>query len=211
MFTGIVSAVGEVATVEARAASARIAIAEAGTAARLHVGASLAVNGCCLTVTSLASGLIHVEAVPETMARTTIGALRPRSRVNLELAVEAGGRLDGHLLQGHVDGVAGVASVSEVELGREISFRAPSHLMRYVAEKGSIGLDGVSLTVAWLDAERAAFGIAFIPHTLAATRAGGYRAGAVVNMEVDVIARYVERLLGGRAQEGGRAPGPGML
>lgn len=206
MFTGIVSGTGQVTALELGTRSARISIAEPGTAARLAIGASVAVDGCCLTVTELDPPVFHVQAVPETLARTTLGGLEAGSRVNLELPVEASGRLDGHILQGHVDGVARVARVEAAELGREVTFQVPRPLLRYVALKGSIGLDGMSLTVAGLDDEAGTVRVAFIPHTLRATKAGAYVEGAPVNVEVDVVARYVERILEAR---GGLRPGAG--
>ncbi|MGH7904578.1 MAG: riboflavin synthase [Candidatus Dormibacteraceae bacterium] len=198
MFTGIVSAIGEVREVDRGRGgrSARLAIAAPGVTAELGVGGSVAVNGCCLTAVSVAGSVFRAETVPETLARTTLGALQPGGRVNLEFPLALGGRLDGHLLQGHVDGTARVLAVEEVELGREVTITLPPDLTRFVAEKGSIGIDGISLTVARLEDGGLACRVAMIPRTLAVTIAGGYAAGSLVNLEVDVIARYAERLLG---------------
>jgi riboflavin synthase len=189
MFTGIVSAIGLVEAVDERS----IAIADAETASRLQIGASVAVNGCCLTVTSVDAGTFSADVVPETRRRTNLGALLPGDPVNLELPVTAGGSLDGHLVQGHVDGVSQVVKVEPAATGREVTFGLPPGLARYVAEKGPIAVDGTSLTVASVDGD--SFRVALIPHTLQATIAGSYRPGALVNLEVDVLARYAERLL----------------
>jgi riboflavin synthase len=164
------------------------------------VGASLAVSGVCLTVVDRQpsgppdpGGVLAFDLSDETLARTSLGRLRPGDRVNLERPVSADGRLGGHLVQGHVDGVGTVRDVLEVGTGRAMTIVVPASLRRYVAEKGSITIDGVSLTVTGLDDD--AFGVALIPFTLEATTLGERAAGDEVNLEVDVIARYVERLL----------------
>jgi riboflavin synthase len=194
MFTGIVSAVGRV--VEHRPGFLRLE--HAATASRLEVGGSVAVNGVCLTVVQVDGAAFVAEVVPETQRRTNLGQLEVGAQVNLELPVTLSQGLDGHLVQGHVDGTTRVTSVREVELGREISFTLPPNLDPYVAEKGSIAIDGVSLTVASVDDARGTFTVALVPHTLARTIASGYVQGTLVNVEVDVVARYVERLIRGR-------------
>ncbi len=187
MFTGIVSAVATVVSVEPN----RLGVEHAPTTRRLALGASVAVNGCCLTVVKKSRGTFFADLVPETLRRTNLGALTPGSKVNLELPLAAGGRLDGHFVQGHVDAKAKVRRVTHVRLGREVQIELPSSIRRFVVEKGSIAVDGTSLTVASVD--RGSFAVALIPHTLAVTIAGDYRSGSVVNVEADVLARYVAR------------------
>ena len=191
MFTGIVSAVAKVVSVE----RGRIGIDHAGIARRLKIGGSVAVNGCCLTVVKKRGPVFHADVVPETFRRTNLGALKIGTEVNLELPVTAGSLLDGHLVQGHVDTTAVVKSVSTAATGKETTFELPASIARFVAIKGSIAVDGVSLTVATVDKPPGTFKVALIPHTLEATIAGGYRAGSVVNLEADVVARYVARNL----------------
>jgi riboflavin synthase len=193
MFTGIVSAVG--AVVEAR--SGRLGVEHPATARRLKIGDSVAVNGCCLTVVRKAGPAFFADVVPETLRRTNLGALRAGSTVNLELPLTLESLLDGHLVQGHVDGTVAVRAVHEAAAGREVSFELPRELAPFVAIKGSVAVDGMSLTVAGVDDSAGTFSVALIPHTLAATIAGGYRVGAIVNLEVDVVARYVARNLPG--------------
>ncbi|HEX6488540.1 MAG TPA: riboflavin synthase [Candidatus Dormibacteraeota bacterium] len=188
MFTGIVSAVGLV-----READQDLAIAAPSIAERLDVGGSVSINGACLTAIAVAAPEFRVQAVDETRRRTNLGSLRAGDRVNLELPLTAGQRLDGHLVLGHVDATAAVREVRDVGLGREITVALPADLAGLAAEKGSIAIDGVSLTITGVDADR--FTVALIPHTLEHTIAGEYRPGTVVNLEVDVLARYVERLV----------------
>lgn len=189
MFTGIVRAKGSV--VEWR--PGHLGIAGPRLRRRLEIGASVAVNGVCLTVVELEGATFFCDVVPETRARTNLGLLEPGDEVNLEPSLQLSEGLDGHLVQGHVDGTARVLEVAPVELGREVRIELPPALAPYVAPKGSIAVDGASLTVTTVD-ERS-FGIAFIPHTLEVTIAGGYSARSLVNLEVDVVARYVAQLL----------------
>jgi riboflavin synthase len=191
MFTGIVAAVGEV--VEWR--TGHLAV-RSELAPRLEVGGSIAVNGVCLTVVEVEGGVFFADVVPETRRRTNLGLLEAGGRVNLERPVRADQGLDGHVLQGHVDGTGRVLAVAGVEMGREIRFELPTELMPYVAEKGSIAIDGISLTVMEVDDATSSCGVALIPHTLGATIAGQYVPGTLVNVEVDVVARYVARLIG---------------
>jgi riboflavin synthase len=191
MFTGIVSAVGEVVETGA----GRLGIENAQTGRHLKIGASVAVNGCCLTVVEKASSAFFMDVVPETLRRTNLGSLKVGSRVNLELPLAASGLLDGHLVQGHVDATAAVRRVAAATAGREVTFELPEHLGDFVVEKGSIAVDGVSLTVAAVDEGLATFTVALIPHTLASTIAEGYKTGSVVNLEADIVARYVARNL----------------
>ena len=189
MFTGIVSGRGRVL----ESGGGRLRVEHPATAERAVLGGSIAVNGACLTVVDAGGGAFAADVVPETLRRTNLGGLRPGDPVNLELPVTPASLLDGHLVQGHVDATAAVLAVRPASSGREVEVAIPAGLARYVAEKGSIAVDGVSLTVA--AAGEASFTVAFIPHTLEATIAGGYREGALVNLEVDLVARYLERLV----------------
>lgn len=188
MFTGIIREIGVVT-----AAGRAVAIAAPATAAGLSVGGSVAVNGVCLTATSVSDDGFSAQVVDETLRRSNLGALQAGSRVNLELPLQAGGPLDGHLVLGHVDGVGEVLHTADAQLGREMTVRFPPEVAPYIAEKGSIAVDGASLTIT--TAGERSFGVALIPHTLAQTIAREYRPGTSVNLEVDVIARYVERLV----------------
>ena len=191
MFTGIVSAVAKVV----ETGCGRIGIDHALVARRLKRGGSVAVNGCCLTVVKKSGPVFFADVVPETLRRTNLGALGPGAEVNLELPLSAASTIDGHLVQGHVDATARVMSVSPVASGREVTIELPTALSRFVALKGSIAVDGVSLTVAAVDKPPGTFKVALIPHTLEVTIAGGYKAGSRVNLEADVLARYVARNL----------------
>lgn len=191
MFTGIVAARGRVI----QAGQGRLGIHHTETARQLAVGGSVAVNGACLTAVDLDGSAFFAEVVPETLRRTNLGELEEGDEVNLELPLRLDRGLDGHLVQGHVDGTAGIRKIDSADLGREVEIELPKDLAPYVAEKGSIAVDGTSLTVARLDAENGTFTIALIPHTLETTIAGSYEAGTRVNLEVDLVARYVERLL----------------
>ncbi len=162
---------------------------------RLEVGGSIAVSGVCLTVVEVEGGCFFADVVPETLSRTNLGRLRPGDEVNLELPLTLHQGLDGHLVQGHVDGCGRVTSIREVELGREVGFELSADLAPYVAEKGSVTVDGVSLTVTGVDDVARTFSAALIPHTLERTIAGSYVPGTLVNLEVDVVARYVARLM----------------
>jgi riboflavin synthase len=191
MFTGIVSAVAKVV----KADGGRLGIDHAWVARRLKVGGSVAVNGCCLTVVRKTGPVFFADVVPETIRRTNLGALKPGDEVNLELPLSATSLLDGHLVQGHVDATAKVRRVDRATSGREVTIELPATLSRFVAMKGSIAVDGVSLTVAGVDKPPGTFKVALIPHTLEVTKAGGYKPGTVVNLEADVVARYVVRSL----------------
>jgi riboflavin synthase len=198
MFTGIVSGVGRVTG----SAAGRLTIEHEPTAGRTAIGGSVAVNGVCLTVVELDGPSFRAEVVPETLRRTNLGALEEGDLVNLELPVSPAGLLDGHLVQGHVDATASVQTVRPVALGLEIEIELPAEIAGYVAEKGSIAVDGTSLTVAGVDDDKGTFTIALIPHTLKNTVAGSYERGTSVNLEADVVARYLERLVRERTQPG---------
>ena len=191
MFTGIISGRGLVA--ESR--PGRLGIEHRTTAEKATIGASIAVNGVCLTVIEVEGAVFYADVVPETQKRTNLGSLKPGDIVNLERPLTPEALLDGHLVQGHVDATAMVKDVKEQKLGTQVTIELPAHLANYVAEKGSIAVDGVSLTVVGVDDNDNTFTIAYIPHTLDQTSAGGYRPGSTVNLEVDVVARYVERLV----------------
>ncbi len=193
MFTGIVRERGRVTAIEGGADGVRLRIEAVQTAAQTAVGDSVAINGVCLTATSVEDGELAFDAVAETLRRTSLGRLEPGTEVNLEPALRAGEPLGGHIVQGHVDGVGRVRSLEPVGDGAELTVEAPSELLRYCVEKGSITVDGVSLTVASLAAD--AFSIALIPHTLSETTLSGLGPGDEVNLEVDVLAKYVERLV----------------
>jgi riboflavin synthase len=201
MFTGIVEELGTVRDLRTVGGAASLTVDCDAVLDGTAVGDSLAVNGCCLTVTELHQGPrgFTADLMGETLARTALGRVAPGARVNLERAVALGGRLDGHLVQGHVDAVADVTEVADHGEWTWMAFSLPPAVAPYVAEKGSIAVDGVSLTVAAVD-ERS-FAVGLIPHTLAVTALGRRRPGDAVNLEADVVAKYVERLLTHR-QEG---------
>jgi riboflavin synthase len=193
MFTGLVQGLGHVAAVDRDDAGARITI-ETPLVGELAPGDSIAINGVCLTAVSLNHGSFQADAMNETLSRSSLGDLAPGATVNLELPLRAGDRLGGHVVQGHVDGVGAIADVAEDGIARRVRIEAPRELLRYVIEKGSIAVDGVSLTVAALDDR--SFTVSLIPETLERTNLANAGAGDRVNLEVDVLAKYVERLIG---------------
>jgi riboflavin synthase len=196
MFTGIVREVGRVVDVEAVNAGATLRIAAPETAARTAVGDSVAIGGVCLTAESVEGETMRFHAVPETLSRSTLGGLQAGDGVNVEPALRAGEPLGGHIVQGHVDGLGSVRAVEQEGDGVRVSFDAPPELLGYLVEKGSVTVDGVSLTVAGLEDD--VFAVALIPHTLSVTTLGALAPGAQVNLEVDVLAKYVERLVAPR-------------
>ncbi|HEY7379986.1 MAG TPA: riboflavin synthase [Gaiella sp.] len=193
MFTGIVREVGRVEALDGGSAGLALVVSAQGTAATTAVGDSVAVNGVCLTAEGVDGGRISFHAVPETIARTSLAALREGAEVNIEPALRAGEPLGGHLVQGHVDGVGRVRAVEREGDGLRVAVEAETDLLRYCVEKGSITVEGVSLTVAEL--REGAFVVALVPHTLRATTLGSLSPGSEVNLEVDVVAKYVEALL----------------
>ena len=193
MFTGLIREVGRVAAIDGGADGVRLTIEAPETARGAQLGDSVALSGVCLTVVDRTDGRLAFEAVPETLARSSLQTLEPGSRVNVEPALRAGEPLGGHYVQGHVDGVGEVRSVAPEGDGRRIWVDAPLELMRYVVEKGSVAVEGTSLTVAALD--ETGFAVALIPHTLAETTLGALEPGDDVNLDADVLAKYVERLL----------------
>ncbi len=196
MFTGIVEELGTIAAVTPHATGARLRISAAAVLQDIHIGDSISHNGCCLTVVEVLPDGYTVDAVEETLRVTALGALKMGDRVNLERSVRLADRLGGHLVQGHVDGVGTLADrQTQADGSLVLRFEAPQEVLRYVVYKGSIAVDGVSLTVAGVDAT--SFSVAIIPHTQSVTTLGFRRVGEQVNLETDVIARYVERLLPG--------------
>ncbi|MEV7985531.1 riboflavin synthase [Micromonospora sp. NPDC085948] len=197
MFTGIIEELGDIVRVTATAGdSARVAVRGPLVTSDARHGDSIAVNGVCLTVVDVTDGVFTADVMGETLRRSALGALNVGDRVNLERAAALGSRLGGHLVQGHVDGVGELISREPAEQWETVRFRLPAALSRYVVEKGSITIDGVSLTVAEVGADE--FAVGLIPTTLALTTLGAKGVGDPVNLEVDVLAKYVERLLGDR-------------
>jgi riboflavin synthase len=192
VFTGIIEAVGTVRTLARTGHGARLTIAAPGLAGASRPGDSIAVDGACLTVTEQDAAVFACDVSAETLARTTLGALRPGDRLNLERPLRLGDRLGGHLVTGHVDGVGTVVSRRSLDPGQVVHVGFPPALAPLLVHKGSIAVDGVSLTVAELGAE--AFGVALIPYTADRTTLGGKRAGDRVNLEADLIAKHVARL-----------------
>lgn len=193
MFTGIVRELGVVVSAEEAGGGRSLVVRAPATAALTNVGDSVAVDGCCLTAVSIAGDELAFHAVPETIARSTLGGLEPRERVNVEPALRAGEKLGGHYVQGHVDAVGRIQSVEAEGEGLRVFVEAPHSVLRYCVEKGSITVDGVSLTVAELADD--AFAVALVPHTLAATTLSDLEPGQAVNLEADVLAKYVEKLV----------------
>ncbi|WP_334170559.1 riboflavin synthase [Sinomonas sp.] len=198
MFTGIIAERGTVVAVDSTGESAVITLSAPTLAADLPLGGSIAVDGCCLTATRNDGHTFTVDVMGESLARTTIGGLEAGDTVNLERCVPAGGRLDGHVVQGHVDGVGVLAEREPLENWHRLRFSVPEALAPYIAEKGSIAVDGVSLTVTGVSPagdEEQWFEVGLIPATLAETGLGSKPVGAAVNLEVDVLAKYTARLL----------------
>ena len=194
MFTGIIVDVGRVTAREARGGDERLSIAwQRLDPAWLRVGDSVCVQGCCLTVAALGPGVFAADVSRETLERTTLGELRAGAPVNLEPSLRAGDPLGGHLVSGHVDATARITAIVPEARSLRLSVAPPPELMRYIAPKGSVALDGVSLTVNEVDA--ATFGVNLIPHTQSVTTLGGLTAGGRVNFEIDQVARYLARLL----------------
>jgi riboflavin synthase len=193
MFTGIVRERGRVVSAAPAGDGVRLRIAAPETARATAVGDSVAIAGVCLTAVSVADGEIEFDAVAETLRRSSLGRLEAGGDVNVEPALRAGEPLGGHYVQGHVDGVGRVRTVEPEGDGRLVRFDAPPELLRYCVEKGSVTVEGVSLTVTDIDDH--GFGVALVPHTLAVTTLGAVEPGDEVNLEVDVLAKYVESLL----------------
>jgi riboflavin synthase len=192
MFTGLIEDLGELAELESNELGARLTIRSV-LAGQLSEGDSVAVNGVCLTATEIDAESFSADAMNETLSRSSLGDAEPGSALNLELPVRANGHLGGHIVQGHVDGVGSIAATREDGIALVVTVAAAPELLRYVAEKGSIAVDGVSLTVARVDDQ--GFDVWLIPETTQRTNLGGAALGRTVNLEVDILAKYVERLL----------------
>jgi len=200
MFTGLVEALGTIRRVQDDAAGRRLIVAEKKLAPELSIGESVAVNGACLTVVERDSEAFHFEAGPETLHRTNLGELGAGDRVNLERALRLSDRLGGHIVQGHVDGIGRVADRQRQGEWETVWFSCPAELTRYMVSKGSVAVDGVSLTLVEVETER--FSVALIPHTLEHTTLGFRPVGATVNLEIDLLAKYVAKLLAGNLGSG---------
>lgn len=197
MFTGIVEELGTIAAIEGDGDGLQLQIDAPRLAPLCNIGDSINVSGCCLTVVAVHGSVLAFEAVPETLRRTALGGLAAGAGVNLEDALRAGEPYGGHIVQGHVDGVGELVERREEGIGLWLRFRAPESVQRYLIEKGSVTVAGVSLTVAALHDD--GFAVAIVPYTLQVTTFGGLAVGDPVNLETDMIARYVERLLGASA------------
>jgi riboflavin synthase len=193
VFTGIVECVAEVVAIEPRAAGVRLVVLAPGIADAARLGDSIAVNGACLTLSDCSEGRIAFDAVRETLERSALGSLRPGARVNLERALRADGRLDGHIVQGHVDETGVVRELRREASDTRLFITARRSFTEWLVEKGSVAIDGVALTVVGLS--DTGFDVALIPHTLEVTTLGSLVPGAVVNLEADVLGKYVRRYL----------------
>ena len=203
MFTGLVAAKGTVEAIERAGAGARLRV-RTPLAAELSGGESIAVNGVCLTARDPDSASFGADLMAETLDRSSLGPLSEGDEVNLELPLRAGDPMGGHVVQGHVDGTGTVESVAEEEPARVVRVAAPSALLRYVVEKGSIAVDGVSLTV--MEVDESGFSVSLVPETLERTTLGSAEPGRTVNLEVDVLAKYVEKAWRGARPRNGDAP-----
>ena len=192
MFTGLVADKGTVTAVDATADGVRLAVRTA-LAPEIGEGDSVSVNGVCLTATAIADGRFSADVMRETLRRSSLAEVSEGAEVNLELPLRAGDRLGGHVVQGHVDGVGTIAAIRADGFSRVVEIAAPPETLRYVVEKGSIAVDGISLTVVSVTDER--FSVALIPETLERTNLGAAAPGQPVNLEVDVLAKYVEKLV----------------
>jgi riboflavin synthase len=193
MFTGIISDLGKIAEVSKGEAAARFKITTNYVTDSIDMGASIACNGCCLTVTEKGPDWFAVDASQETLDKTTLGAWKTGTPVNLERPLKYGDELGGHLLSGHVDGVGDITSITEEAGSKRFTVLPPLDLMNFIAPKGSVTLDGVSLTVN--EVEIGIFGVNIIPHTLSATTFGGLAVGDALNVEIDLLARYVAQMM----------------
>lgn len=196
MFTGLVEMMAPVAEVRPAPPGCRIVVAAPAIAAEAALGDSIALNGCCLTVVEIADGRLAFDAGPETLSRTNLGELAAGGSVNLERSLRVGDRLGGHFVTGHVDAVGSLARRDDLGDWSNLWFNAPAELIRQMASKGSIAVDGVSLTLVDVEADR--FSVQLIPHTLAVTTLGALRVNSRVNLETDLLAKYAQRQLAGQ-------------
>jgi riboflavin synthase len=201
MFTGIVEELGTVVALESQSDALRLSVRGPLVTSDASLGDSIAVNGVCLTVASLDGEVFTADVMRETLDKSSLGALAPQAEVNLERAMTLQARLGGHLVQGHVDGVAEIRSRTPSEHWEVVEVSLPPHLAPYLVDKGSITVDGVSLTVVRVDDTRGSFTVSLIPETLGRTTLGRRQPGEPVNLEVDVVAKYVERMLAPRLQQ----------
>jgi riboflavin synthase len=201
VFTGIIEGTGRVRSIKRTGRAAAFVIDGGRIAKKLRVGESIAVNGTCLTVVEKRRSLFRVQVVEETMKKTNLGLLEVGDRVNLELPLRASDRLGGHIVLGHIDGVGRITSIKAMKKSWMFWIKIPSRFQRYIIPTGSVAVDGVSLTVARLD--ESMIGIAIIPHTMKKTVFGRRKVGDVVNLEFDVLGKYVERLLQSKRRRGG--------
>lgn len=200
MFTGIIEEIGHIRTIKRGARSAVLEIAAHTITDDLKIGDSVAVNGVCLTATHVSPQSFTADAMPETLSRSNLGALKPGSPVNLERAMQLGNRLGGHIVSGHIDSLATITDIHRDDNALWIMLAAPTDLQRYIIEKGSVALDGVSLTVA--DVESCGFAVSLIPHTTANTTFATRRVGDKINLECDIIGKFVEQLMPGAKDTG---------
>lgn len=193
MFTGIIEEVGSVASIRKGAHSCVLTVNASKVLEDVHLGDSIATNGVCLTVTSFTSHSFSADVMHETLNRSSLGSLHIGSPVNLERAMLAGGRFGGHIVSGHIDGIGTISSIKEDDNAVWYTVEAPSSILRYIIEKGSITLDGISLTVAKVTNSN--FSVSIIPHTRAQTNLASKKVGDVLNLENDLVGKYVERLM----------------
>lgn len=203
MFTGLIEEMGKLERLVTGPQSARLTVAAEVVMEDLRVGDSVAVNGVCLTATVRGKGFFTADVMAETLTSSNLGRLVPGERVNLERALRFGDRVGGHLVSGHVDGVGVIVRVEQKDIAVVVSVEAPREVLRYVVGKGSVAVDGISLTV--VDVKENWFSVSIIPHTYRNTTLGSKKNGAAVNLEVDVLARYIERFMDSRGQQGSNA------
>lgn len=195
MFTGLIGELGSITAIEKSESSAVLTISAPKLISQISVGDSVAVNGVCLTATAISGNVFSADVMVQTLSLTSLSQLSVASPVNLELAAQLNARMGGHMVQGHVDGVAKVVGLTPGDKWAQLDIAVPSHLAKYIVNQGSICLDGVSLTVGGIDDSKNVLTLWLIPETLAATNLSAKKAGDLVNVEVDVLAKYVERLL----------------
>jgi len=196
MYTGIIEDLGTIVSLKPSPEGAVLTVKSALPTARIHIGDSISFNGVCVTVISRARGRISADLSAETLRRSTLGALKPGDRVNLERCLTLGKLINGHLVAGHVDGVARIVSIKPEGDSKLFTFEAPASETRYIVEKGSVSLDGISLTCFGVKGRQ--FSVSLIPHTLKVTTLGSRKAGDKVNFESDMLVKYVEKMLAGR-------------
>lgn len=198
MFTGIIEEIGEIKQIKLGAKSAELTIKGAVVTGDSKIGDSIAVNGVCLTATTINGDTFTADVMAETMRRTALGSLKAKSKVNLERAMAANGRFGGHIVSGHIDGTGTISKLEKEDNAVWVTINAPAKILKYIIEKGSIAIDGISLTVAYVDDK--CFKVSIIPHTASETTLLSKKAGDMVNLENDVIGKYVEKLMGAKTE-----------